>query len=344
MLRLYGAITKAGYVCLTVGWKLLGLKTLRYMYAVWPKTITVQHQRYVIHEENGVYHCSCKYFNFLGIICSHIIFVMRAKRFFAIPDAYILSRWIRDARRTVAPINRSQSTDDPTILKVVNRRRYVNQFASLRHRHRAKNKSWPIFDHYYQELEKELDQLLDEVDLAAPASDGSEWVLISPLLQKVHSGKAFDPDESEDVQHSQDVQGPPRSRCWRARLQSEPGCRDIALARAGALEIPDPASLGGSRIFRPCQAPNPWKFQAQSRAGGSGNSKPRRARGLSKFQALLSAQCPATLGRLGLLALGIPGAIGAGNSRASLAELGARTSSSQRKDTSRKDISTYKNK
>ncbi|CAH1433459.1 unnamed protein product [Lactuca virosa] len=43
--------------------------------------------------------CSCHMFEFLGIICRHVLSVFRAKNVLTLPSQYILKRWTRDAKR-----------------------------------------------------------------------------------------------------------------------------------------------------------------------------------------------------------------------------------------------------
>lgn len=43
--------------------------------------------------------CSCRMFEFSGVICRHILSVFRAKNVLTLPFEYVLKRWTRDARR-----------------------------------------------------------------------------------------------------------------------------------------------------------------------------------------------------------------------------------------------------
>ncbi|KAF8379746.1 hypothetical protein HHK36_029194 [Tetracentron sinense] len=43
--------------------------------------------------------CSCKMFEFKGILCKHILSTLRAKNILQIPEQYLLKRWMRDSNK-----------------------------------------------------------------------------------------------------------------------------------------------------------------------------------------------------------------------------------------------------
>lgn len=42
--------------------------------------------------------CSCKMFEFEGVLCRHVLAVFKAKNVFMLPHHYILKRWTRNAK------------------------------------------------------------------------------------------------------------------------------------------------------------------------------------------------------------------------------------------------------
>jgi hypothetical protein len=48
-----------------------------------------------------VAHCDCQLFQFMGLLCRHILVIFQAKNIVEIPDMYILKRWTKDATKGI---------------------------------------------------------------------------------------------------------------------------------------------------------------------------------------------------------------------------------------------------
>ncbi|KAL4332079.1 hypothetical protein GQ457_15G027670 [Hibiscus cannabinus] len=75
-----------------------------------------RHHFVTFDSSNSTINCSCKKFEFAGILCSHAWKVLSFQNFKRIPNQYILKRWTKEAKIGVA-INSSMSTrsNDPKV-------------------------------------------------------------------------------------------------------------------------------------------------------------------------------------------------------------------------------------
>ncbi|XP_021775574.1 protein FAR1-RELATED SEQUENCE 5-like [Chenopodium quinoa] len=55
--------------------------------------------------------CTCRMFESQGVLCKHILFVMKGKRVREIPDAYILNRWRKDVLKKASVIDDASKYD-----------------------------------------------------------------------------------------------------------------------------------------------------------------------------------------------------------------------------------------
>ncbi|XP_021757129.1 protein FAR1-RELATED SEQUENCE 2-like [Chenopodium quinoa] len=68
-----------------------------YRYKVYPPRKKIDH--FVTYNpENDTISCSCRKFEFVGILCSHALKVLCSKNIHKIPNQYILQRWKKDAK------------------------------------------------------------------------------------------------------------------------------------------------------------------------------------------------------------------------------------------------------
>ncbi|XP_008240644.1 PREDICTED: protein FAR1-RELATED SEQUENCE 5-like [Prunus mume] len=62
---------------------------------------------------NNVTLCSCKKFEFAGILCAHALKILSTRNVKSIPAQYILKRWTKNVKAMSAKINSSSSKNDP---------------------------------------------------------------------------------------------------------------------------------------------------------------------------------------------------------------------------------------
>ena len=84
-------------------------------------TFIVNHHKATRHQtvfwDGKVAICSCKYFEFVGILCCHILRVLVHKDCFEIPSMYWLSRWRReDQLQDTSPLDQEATLMDSTPL------------------------------------------------------------------------------------------------------------------------------------------------------------------------------------------------------------------------------------
>lgn len=82
-------------------------------------------RQHTVTSSNGLITCSCKNFEFVGIMCSHILKVLDEMKIkLMIPEQFILKRWTKNARaRIVLDIHECEVQSDP---KLEMRARYRN--------------------------------------------------------------------------------------------------------------------------------------------------------------------------------------------------------------------------
>ncbi|XP_050241953.1 protein FAR1-RELATED SEQUENCE 5-like [Quercus robur] len=82
-------------------------------------------RQHTVTSSNGLITCSCKNFEFVGIMCSHILKVLDEMKIkLMIPEQFILKRWTKNARAgTVLDIHECEVQSDP---KLEMRARYRN--------------------------------------------------------------------------------------------------------------------------------------------------------------------------------------------------------------------------
>ncbi|KAB1225190.1 Protein FAR1-RELATED SEQUENCE 5 [Morella rubra] len=137
-------------------------------------------KRQVITTINGFHQCSCKYFNFVGVICCHIIWLLKQGRVcWRIPNEYILSRWTKKARLTIVPESTSNIMIDPELERVINRRTYMNLYASTIWKYGNHPESWKVLQRHHITLVDDLAQL-------------------TPIIKSGEIGKATDVTRSDE--------------------------------------------------------------------------------------------------------------------------------------------------
>ncbi|XP_020409148.1 protein FAR1-RELATED SEQUENCE 5 [Prunus persica] len=116
----------------------------------WQHTVTFD-------STNNVTLCSCKKFEFAGILCAHALKVLSTRNVKSIPAQYILKRWTKNVKAMSAKINSSSSTNDPKV-EIVKRYRELCRFhTQLATRAAGCGKAYEI-------VIRRLNQTFDEVD------------------------------------------------------------------------------------------------------------------------------------------------------------------------------------
>ncbi|KAI4298806.1 hypothetical protein L6164_032324 [Bauhinia variegata] len=107
-------------------------------------------------------HCSCKEFEFSGILCRHALRVFIAKNYFELPERYYLNRWRRECSLLLDADHNNQSVDDE----------WFQEYQSLAETLFAKSsRTKERSDYVRGELTKELTRILSEVR-NLPETDG----------------------------------------------------------------------------------------------------------------------------------------------------------------------------
>ena len=75
--------------------------------------------------------CGCQLFEFMGILCRHILVIFQAKGIFQIPSHFILQRWTKDANRFIEAIYSENNFDSQYNTSRISRRVHAQHEASI---------------------------------------------------------------------------------------------------------------------------------------------------------------------------------------------------------------------
>ncbi|KAK9995642.1 hypothetical protein SO802_020328 [Lithocarpus litseifolius] len=62
--------------------------------------------------ESKVCECDCQLFEFMGIVCRHMLLIFQVKNIFQIPSHYILQRWTKEANKELKSVEYKSSFED----------------------------------------------------------------------------------------------------------------------------------------------------------------------------------------------------------------------------------------
>lgn len=107
-------------------------------------------------------HCSCKEFEFSGILCRHALRILVMKNYFQLPEKYFLSRWRRESTLIPYDDRNTQNGDDE----------WFQEFHSLTATLFAESSmTKERSDYVRKELTKEITRLLNEVRGMPPSEE-----------------------------------------------------------------------------------------------------------------------------------------------------------------------------
>ncbi|BBN69248.1 hypothetical protein Prudu_843S001100 [Prunus dulcis] len=135
----------------------------------WQHTVTFD-------STNNITLCSCKKFEFAGILCAHALKVLSTRNVKSIPAQYILKRWTKNVKAMSAKINSSSSTNDPKVEIVRRYRELCRLHTQLATRAAGCGKAYEI-------VIRRLNQTFDEVDACLKEKSSQEMCeVISPVI------------------------------------------------------------------------------------------------------------------------------------------------------------------
>lgn len=114
-----------------------------------------------IPEEEQI-HCSCKEFEFSGILCRHALRILVMKNYFQLPEKYFPSRWRRESTLIPYDDRNTQNGDDEWFQEFHSLTATLFNESSM-----TKERS----DHVHRELTKEITRLLNEVRGMPPSEE-----------------------------------------------------------------------------------------------------------------------------------------------------------------------------
>ncbi|CBI25746.3 hypothetical protein VitviT2T_014749 [Vitis vinifera] len=114
-----------------------------------------------IPEEEQI-HCSCKEFEFSGILCRHALRILVMKNYFQLPEKYFPSRWRRESTLIPYDDRNTQNGDDEWFQEFHSLTATLFNESSM-----TKERS----DHVRRELTKEITRLLNEVRGMPPSEE-----------------------------------------------------------------------------------------------------------------------------------------------------------------------------
>ncbi|XP_020426620.1 protein FAR1-RELATED SEQUENCE 5 [Prunus persica] len=134
----------------------------------WQHTVTFD-------STNNVTLCSCKKFEFAGILCAHALKVLSTRNVKSIPAQYILKRWTKNVKAMSAKINSSSSTNDPKVEIVRRYRELCRLHTQLATRAAGCGKAYEI-------VIRRLNQTFDEVDACLKEKSSQEMCEVISLV------------------------------------------------------------------------------------------------------------------------------------------------------------------
>ncbi|KAL6567684.1 hypothetical protein OROGR_001352 [Orobanche gracilis] len=81
--------------------------------------------------DTNIAKCDCKLFEFVGILCRHILVIFQAKGVVEIPSHFILKRWTKDANRCIELSSTENNFDVQSNTSKIQRRIHAQQEASI---------------------------------------------------------------------------------------------------------------------------------------------------------------------------------------------------------------------
>lgn len=134
-------------------------------YMIGKSTSPKQSWRTVVYDASGSHggtlNCSCAKFETEGILCRHIICLMRSKKFTAIPQKYILKRWTIAARYKSEYVKSVARAKEVTPIMEFSFRQKMNSLCELA------SSSIENYNRYYAWIDTELKQEMEK-DEAEP--------------------------------------------------------------------------------------------------------------------------------------------------------------------------------
>ncbi|XP_061343327.1 protein FAR1-RELATED SEQUENCE 5-like [Gastrolobium bilobum] len=75
--------------------------------------------------------CGCHLFEFMGILCRHILVIFQAKNIIQIPSQYILQRWTKEANKCIESCDIENWNHESNVLRSMHVQRQFDKFSDL---------------------------------------------------------------------------------------------------------------------------------------------------------------------------------------------------------------------
>ncbi|XP_061360585.1 protein FAR1-RELATED SEQUENCE 5-like [Gastrolobium bilobum] len=102
-----------------------------------------------LESKNATY--GCQLFEFMGILCRHILAIFQAKNVVQIPSQYILRRWTKEANQYIEVVHNDIANQNSNVLRSIHLQRQFNQCTDLAKRS----------EHTYRFIAAELDRVIN---------------------------------------------------------------------------------------------------------------------------------------------------------------------------------------
>ncbi|KAH7847219.1 hypothetical protein Vadar_023420 [Vaccinium darrowii] len=148
----------------------------------------------------GTLSCSCKKFEFVGILCAHALKVLSSKRIVKIPDRYILKRWTMNAKSgNTIPTCLSSIPEDPTAMMGRRYKELCRLHTHLATRAAETEKAYGI-------VVDGLNKILEEVEASLTGVETDEGVETNETFLGSQNG-VFEDNEAHDEGIGKKVKG-----------------------------------------------------------------------------------------------------------------------------------------
>ncbi|KAF7812612.1 protein FAR1-RELATED SEQUENCE 5-like [Senna tora] len=108
--------------------------------------------------------CSCKKFEFVGILCGHALCVLNHWNKIVIPQKYILKRWTKDARNGCVPDNNGRIIKDPKLATSNRFKDLCRNAVEISSRAAQSDEASRFFAKKFIEASIEVDKILTSLD------------------------------------------------------------------------------------------------------------------------------------------------------------------------------------
>ncbi|KAG8369966.1 hypothetical protein BUALT_Bualt14G0068100 [Buddleja alternifolia] len=151
-----------------------------------------RHQLVAYNSVDSSLKCSCRKYEFVGILCSHALKVLNSKNIVKIPDQYIKKRWVKTAKKqNVIILDKDISQGDPKEMMSFRYKELCQLYSQLCTRSAESEKTYGI-------AKQGLRKLFDQVD-ASFEDDSIEEAVSTTVDVDVHLSEPIDTIKDGDI-------------------------------------------------------------------------------------------------------------------------------------------------